>query len=82
MEDKDIKHLTWIYERLIHVHKENPNYDYMIRLKQIVDESKDSSDISKTLIDFCQSMQCQFIHDHQISISEGVIEYLKSINAS
>ena len=38
MEDKDIKHLTWIYERLVHVHNENPNSDYMIRLKQIVDK--------------------------------------------
>lgn len=37
MEDKDIKHLTWIYERLVHVHNENPNTDYMIRLKQILD---------------------------------------------
>lgn len=32
------QHLTWIYERLIYIHKENPHYDYMIKLKQIIDE--------------------------------------------
>ena len=31
------KHLTFIYERLINVYKENPNYDYMIRLKEMID---------------------------------------------
>ncbi len=29
-------HLEFIYERMIHVHKENPNYDYMLKFKEIV----------------------------------------------
>lgn len=29
--------LIWIYERLINVYGENPNTDYMIRLKTIID---------------------------------------------
>jgi len=32
----DKQFLEWIYERLVHVHKESPNYDYMHRLKEIV----------------------------------------------
>ena len=33
---QDKKHLKWIYERLIEVHKENPNYDYMLKFKKII----------------------------------------------
>jgi len=29
--------LTWIYNRLVNVYGENPNLDYMIRLKTIID---------------------------------------------
>ena len=29
-------HLEWIYNRMIEVHKENPNYDYMIAFKKII----------------------------------------------
>lgn len=29
--------LIWIYERLVNVYRENPNTDYMIRLKTIID---------------------------------------------
>jgi len=34
----DIDHLRWSYNRMKHTHKENPNYDYMIRLKSIIDK--------------------------------------------
>lgn len=30
-------HLEWIYHRLIETHGENPDYDYMIKLKEIAD---------------------------------------------
>ena len=30
------RHLRWIYDRLIHVHKENPNIDYMIVFDSII----------------------------------------------
>lgn len=33
-------HLEWIYNRLIGFHNENPNYDYMIKLKTIIDQFK------------------------------------------
>ena len=35
-----INHLEWIYNRLINVHKEETNLDYMIKLKEIVDFTK------------------------------------------
>jgi hypothetical protein len=38
--EEDFNHLEWVYNRLISVHNENPNYDYMIRLKNIIKEFK------------------------------------------
>lgn len=38
METSNKEHLEFIYYRLKHVYKESPNYDYMIRLKLIIDE--------------------------------------------
>jgi hypothetical protein len=32
----DVLHLEWIYNRMIEVHNENPNYDFMIKFKQII----------------------------------------------
>lgn len=37
-KSKITKHLTWIYDRLVIKHKENRNYDYMIRFKEIINE--------------------------------------------
>lgn len=36
MNARDQRHLQFIYDRLITVHSENPNYDYMHRLKEII----------------------------------------------
>lgn len=35
MTDKE--HLTWIFNRLVNIHHENPLYDYMHRLRKIID---------------------------------------------
>jgi len=32
------EHLNWLFDRLVEVHNENPNYDYMIRFRKIIDE--------------------------------------------
>lgn len=37
MTNKDCEHLEWIYQRMIHVHGENPNYDYMLKFRQMLD---------------------------------------------
>lgn len=39
MKHTDAEHLTWIRDRLINVHGENPNSDYMIRLNEIIDKA-------------------------------------------
>lgn len=36
--NKDKQHLEFIYSRLLHVYHENENFDYMIKLKQIIDD--------------------------------------------
>jgi hypothetical protein len=37
---EDTKHIEWIYNRLLYVYKENENYDYMIKLKNIIEQFK------------------------------------------
>ena len=34
----DKEHLQWIYLRMTNKHAENPNVDYMIRFKKIIDD--------------------------------------------
>jgi hypothetical protein len=34
---EDVKHLYFIYERLIHLHSVNENTDYMIKFKSIIE---------------------------------------------
>ena len=34
----DRQHLRFIWKRLVYRHKENPNYDYMIRFTKIIEE--------------------------------------------
>lgn len=36
--NRDKEHLEFIYARLLHVYHENENFDYMIRLKKIIDD--------------------------------------------
>jgi hypothetical protein len=38
MITREREHLQFIYNRLINIYGEKPNYDYMIRLKVILDE--------------------------------------------
>ena len=33
----DAQFLQWIYDRLQHIHKENPSYDYMIKLRTLIE---------------------------------------------
>lgn len=33
---KKAEHLQWIYDRLVNEYNENPNFDYMIRLRDII----------------------------------------------
>jgi hypothetical protein len=38
------EHLQFIYDRLVAVHKENPNSDYMIKFESIIKYTKQSED--------------------------------------
>ena len=49
MEAKYIKHLEWIYSRMVYVHHENEHYDYMIKFKSIIDEAKIGVTIDSSL---------------------------------
>ena len=36
MTRKDLDHLKWMYERMVEVHHENINVDYMLKFKEIL----------------------------------------------
>ncbi len=43
INNEDLQHLKWIYERMVNQHNENWNYDYMYRFAKIMqklDETK------------------------------------------
>lgn len=44
--DKDV--LKWFYLRLIYQYKENPAYDYMRKLRAIIETTPDNQDTSWT----------------------------------
>jgi hypothetical protein len=39
-DEKALSHLEWIYGRMIYVHGENENVDYMIRFREILEQLK------------------------------------------
>lgn len=38
MTTQDKQHLRFIYNRMVEIHKENPNVDYMLKFNQIIEE--------------------------------------------
>jgi len=36
MSQSDKNHLEWIFARLVEVHGENPNCDFMLKFKEII----------------------------------------------
>lgn len=42
-----IEHLEWIYDRLVNVHGEREEYDYMIKLREIIEMLKAFRDFSE-----------------------------------
>ena len=37
---EDAEHLRWLYDRMVHMYNENPNFDYMHRLAKIFGKLK------------------------------------------
>lgn len=50
MTKDEIKHINWMYNRLTSVHKENPNVDYMIRFKEIIDKQLTLCGVVKSFV--------------------------------
>ena len=38
--EKELNHIEWIYNRMVFKHNENPNYDYMIKFKSLIEQFK------------------------------------------
>jgi len=58
MTKDEIKHINWMYNRLTSVHKENPNTDYMIRFKEIIDKQLTLCGVVSTF--FCKDEDLQY----------------------
>ena len=48
METRERHHLQWIYDRMVEIHKENPNYDYMLRFRDIL-KSLRKADVKRSV---------------------------------
>lgn len=44
LDNSEIEHLKFINVRLIEVHEENPNFDYMLKLKDIISKCEGGKD--------------------------------------
>jgi hypothetical protein len=40
INEKYVKHLQWLYDRMANVYGENKDYDYMIKFKEIIEQLK------------------------------------------
>ena len=64
LTDKQL-HLQWIFNRLVMKYGENPNYDYMIKLKKIIDEWSEPE--KKDVFGLTHEQERQIIKDMQDS---------------
>jgi len=44
---KDKEFLQWIHDRLVHIHEENMNYDFMYKLRAIIETIPDEQETPK-----------------------------------
>lgn len=56
MTKDEIKHINWIYNRLTSVHKENPNFEYMKRFKEIIDKELTLCDVVGQSEQLCEGL--------------------------
>jgi hypothetical protein len=68
------EHLNWLFDRLVEVHNENPNYDYMIRFRKIIDdvEKKETKEL------LTRQEKIDFIIKTQTEIMEAIFNGHKS----
>lgn len=65
---KDFEHLEWLFSRLVEVHNEHPNYDYMIRFKKIIQKIKEQED------GLSNQEKIDFILDTQTRIMDAIFK--------
>ncbi len=65
----DTEFLNWIYERLVHVHGESPNVDYMHRLKRIIDGK---SEARSKLRDELLAVMYRYSQESDVTILETI----------
>jgi hypothetical protein len=46
------EHLNWIYDRMVHVHGENENVDYLRKFRSIIDKVEDEEDDFAKFLEF------------------------------
>lgn len=46
----DSEHLQWIHDRLVHVHGENENYDYMHRLRKVIEAQRKREQVEAAMM--------------------------------
>ena len=65
----DTEFLNWIYERLVHVHGETPNCDYMRRLRRII---ASKSEAQSKLRDELLAVMWRYSQESDVTILETV----------
>jgi hypothetical protein len=63
INEKDVKHLQWLYDRMVNVHGENKDYDYMIKFKEIIKQQKKYTFIPNSKTSRTQSDMVDMIID-------------------
>ena len=77
MTKDEIKHINWMYNRLTSVHKENPNFDYMIRFKEIIDKQLTLCDVVSSFITADDEGKYFIVNTDQLDeIEKGSVVYL------
>ena len=51
------EHLQWIHDRMVNVHGENPNVDYLIRFRKIIKEQKELEVGFQEYLDYIEKRQ-------------------------
>lgn len=67
-----LNHLQWIFDRMVNVHNENPNYDYMIKFKDIITEIEH---LEKSYIERIDELETRYADLYE-AVETGEITYL------
>ncbi len=70
--NRKLVHLQFLYNRLLHVHGENENYDYMLRFAEIIKElNEEHIQLKEAFADYSYSEGCsccESAEDHEAAL--------------